>query len=162
MRRKDREIADVKDKIGIINQCKVCRLALSKDDRAYIVPLNYGYSFENNILTLFFHSAKDGRKIDIMKNNNNACFEIDCETELIEAEKPCKYGYAFKSIIGFGGIAFLENAAEKSDALNKIMKHQTGKEIEYKFTEDELQNVTVYKMEIKEFSGKQRVLKKIL
>jgi nitroimidazol reductase NimA-like FMN-containing flavoprotein (pyridoxamine 5'-phosphate oxidase superfamily) len=47
-------------------------------------------------LTLFFHGAKEGRKIEIVKNNNSACFEIDCDTKLIEAEKPFNYGYQFK------------------------------------------------------------------
>ena len=109
MRRKDREITDIDEKINIIKKCKVCRIALSENNMPYIVPLNYGYSFENNILTLFFHSATEGKKLDIIQNNNNACFEIDCDTQLIEAEKACDYGYAFRSIVGFGKITILEN-----------------------------------------------------
>ena len=35
----------------------------------------------------------------MIKNNSNACFEIDCDTKLVEGEKPCDYGYEFKSII---------------------------------------------------------------
>ena len=49
-------------------------------------------------MTLFFHGAKESRKIEIVKNNNSACFEIDCDTKLIEAEKPFNYGYEFKSV----------------------------------------------------------------
>jgi nitroimidazol reductase NimA-like FMN-containing flavoprotein (pyridoxamine 5'-phosphate oxidase superfamily) len=156
MRRKDKEIVNIDDKINIINKCGVCRLGLSDNNKPYIIPLSYGYSFENNILTLFFHSALEGRKIDIIRNNKNACFEIDCDNKIIEAENPCKYGYAFKSIIGFGEILILETKEEKNNGLNKIMQHQTGKEIEYNFTEEELKNVMVYKMEIKEFTGKQK------
>jgi nitroimidazol reductase NimA-like FMN-containing flavoprotein (pyridoxamine 5'-phosphate oxidase superfamily) len=160
MRRKDKEIVNIEDKMDIINKCKVCRLGLSDNNKPYIIPLNYGYSFENNILTLFFHSALEGKKNDIMKNNRNACFEIDCDTEIIEGENPCYYGYEFKSIIGFGEIIILENKEEKNNGLNKIMKHQTGKEIEYNFTENELKNVMVYKMEINEFTGKQKIVHK--
>jgi nitroimidazol reductase NimA-like FMN-containing flavoprotein (pyridoxamine 5'-phosphate oxidase superfamily) len=155
MRRKDREIVNIEEKIEIINKCKVCRIGLSENNNPYIIPLNYGYSFENNILTLFFHSAKEGKKIDIIKNNK-ACFEIDCDTKLIEGERACNYGYIFKSIIGFGEIIILENKEEKNKGLNKIMKHQTGREINYDFTDEELKNVLVYKMEVKEFTGKQK------
>jgi nitroimidazol reductase NimA-like FMN-containing flavoprotein (pyridoxamine 5'-phosphate oxidase superfamily) len=156
MRRKDKEIINVEDKMKIIDQCKVCRLGLSENDKPYVIPLNYGYSFENNILTLFFHGAKEGRKVDIIKNNNQACFEIDCDNKLIEGENACKYGYAFKSVIGFGKIIILENKEEKNNGLNKIIKHQTGKELEYNFTDEGIKNVMVYKMEIEEFTGKQK------
>jgi len=156
MRRKDREITDINEKINIIKKCKVCRIGLSENNIPYIVPLNYGYNFDNNVLTLFFHSALEGKKIDIIKNNNNACFEIDCDTDLIEAEKACNYGYVFKSLIGFGKIFILENSNEKIDGLNEIMKQQTGKEVKFNFTNDEINSVCVFKMVVEEFTGKQK------
>ncbi|MCL1814114.1 MAG: pyridoxamine 5'-phosphate oxidase family protein [Treponema sp.] len=160
MRRKDKEITDTNDKIAIIAKCKVCRLGLSENNYPYIIPLNYGYSFENGKLTLFFHGAKEGKKIGIIQNNNNACFEIDCDTKLIEGERSCDYGYEFRSIIGIGKIFFLETNEEKTYGLNYLMKHQTGKDMQYSFTEDELNNVCVYKMAVEEFTGKQKILMK--
>ena len=154
MRRKDKEITDINDIIDIVRRCKVCRIGLSENDMPYIVPLNYGYDFENNTLTLFFHGAKEGRKVDIINNNNNACFEVDCDNQLIEAEKACRYSYAYKSIIGFGKIIRIEDINESIDALNKIMKHQTEKKNDYDFTSEELKKITVYKMIIEKFTGK--------
>jgi len=158
MRRKDKEMTDIDEMVDVIKKCKVCRLGLSENNFPYIIPLNYGYSFENNTLTLFFHSALEGKKMDIIKNNNNACFEIDCDMALIEDEKACKHGFAFKCVIGFGKIIFLENEAEKSDGLNLIMKHQTGKDTVYNFTPDAVKNVCVYKMVVETFTGKQKEL----
>ena len=160
MRRKNREIKSVNDKLNIIKKCKVCRIGLSENNMPYIVPLNYGYDFCNNTLTLFFHSAKEGKKVDIIKNNNNACFEVDCDDLLIEGEKACNYSYAYKSIIGFGKIIIIEDINEKSDALNKIMKHQTEKDIIYDFSDEELKNVIIYKLVVEEFTGKQKVIEK--
>jgi nitroimidazol reductase NimA-like FMN-containing flavoprotein (pyridoxamine 5'-phosphate oxidase superfamily) len=157
MRRKDKEIISIEDKISIIDKCKVCRLGLSENNKPYVIPLNYGYSFGNNMLTLFFHGAKEGRKNEIIKTNNSACFEIDCGGSLIEAEKACKHGYAFKSVIGFGEIVIVEARDEKNEALNHIMKHQTGKAAIYNFTAEELDNVLVYKMNVMEFTGKQKL-----
>jgi nitroimidazol reductase NimA-like FMN-containing flavoprotein (pyridoxamine 5'-phosphate oxidase superfamily) len=156
MRRKDREITAVEKKLEIIEKNKVCRVALSQNNVPYIVPLNYGYSFENDKLTLYFHSAVEGKKMDIIKKNNHACFEIDCDGKLIENENPCSYGYSFKSIIGFGKIILMETTEEKINGLNMLMKHQTGKEAQYDFPEGVLEKVVVYKMDVEEFTGKQR------
>ena len=157
MRRQDREITDTGEKMNIIRQCKVCRIGLSENNTPYIVPLNYGYTFDNNALTLFFHSALEGKKLDIIKGNNNACFEVDCDTKLVEGETACTHGYAFKSILGFGKIIMLENTDEKIYGLNMIMKHQTDKETVYEFTHDQLKNICVYKMLVENFTGKQRL-----
>ena len=158
MRRKDKEIVDIDEKLKIIAKCKVCRLGLSENNYPYIVPLNYGFSFDDGKLTLYFHCAVEGKKIDIIKKNNNGCFEIDCDSKLIEGEKPCNYGYEFKSIIGFGKIIFLDTNDEKINGLNYLMKQQTGKNIKYDFNEKELSNVIVFKMLVDEFTGKQKVI----
>ena len=42
----------------------------------YVIPLNFGYKIEDNSLVLFFHSAREGRKIDILKEYNAVCFEM--------------------------------------------------------------------------------------
>ncbi|MDR1222468.1 MAG: pyridoxamine 5'-phosphate oxidase family protein [Tannerella sp.] len=154
MRRKDKEIADIGGKLEIIDKNRVCRLALSDDNRPYIVPLNYGYSFENGDLTLYFHSAREGRKLEIIKRNNRACFEIDCEGVLVEGETPCSYSCVFESIIGTGRIILLNTATEKEDGLNRLMKHQTGKNVTHHFDENVMERVVVYKMVVEEFTGK--------
>ena len=156
MRRKDREITGIDELLDIVKKCKVCRIGLSENNIPYVIPLNYGYDFNEDVLTLFFHSAIEGKKLDIIKNNNNACFEIDCDTQLIEGGNACNYGYAFKSIIGFGKIIIQETPDAKSYGLNMIMKHQTEKEITFNFTADQLQNVCVYTMIVDTFTGKQK------
>ncbi|WP_461255663.1 pyridoxamine 5'-phosphate oxidase family protein [Treponema sp. R80B11-R83G3] len=160
MRRKDREIISTDEKLEIIAKCKVCRIGLSENNYPYIVPLNYGFSYENEKLTLYFHCATEGKKIDIIKKNNNACFEIDCDTKLIEGQKACDYGYEFKSIIGFGKIFFLDSKDEKINGLNYLMKHQTGKDIKFDYNETELNNIIVFKLSVDDFTGKQKVTKK--
>jgi nitroimidazol reductase NimA-like FMN-containing flavoprotein (pyridoxamine 5'-phosphate oxidase superfamily) len=98
MRRKDREITGIEEQLGLINKYKVCRLGISEDNRPYIVPLNFGYEYKNRELTLYFHSAQGGKKMDILKKNPQACFEIDGEHALIGGPAACDYGYAYESI----------------------------------------------------------------
>jgi len=159
MRRKEKEITGINEKLEIIAKCNVCRIGLSENNYPYIVPLNYGFSYNDGKLSLYFHCAIEGKKMDIIKKNNNACFEIDCDTKLIEGEKPCNYGYEFKSIIGFGKIVILDTKDEKSEGLNYLMKNLTGKYLKYDFNENELKNVIILKMLVDEFTGKQKVVK---
>jgi nitroimidazol reductase NimA-like FMN-containing flavoprotein (pyridoxamine 5'-phosphate oxidase superfamily) len=158
MRRKDREITSVDEKIAIIEKNKVCRLALSGNNVPYIVPLNYGYRFEDNKLSLYFHSAAEGKKTDIIQANNRACFEIDSDGALIENENPCACGYEFKSIIGSGRIKRAETPDEKIEGLKRLMKHQTGRAGGFTFSPAALEKVIVYTMEVEEFTGKQNRL----
>ncbi len=59
MRRKEKEIADKSEIESIIRKSLVCRLGIVDAGLPYIVPLCFGY--DNG--ALFFHSAKEGRKI---------------------------------------------------------------------------------------------------
>lgn len=152
MRRIDRELTETKDIIEIIEKNKVLRMAMADGKKPYIVPLNYGYTFEDGKLTFYIHCAREGRKLDILKGNNNICFETDCEHELIEAEKACGYGYRFASVIGEGTCSIVEDREEKIKGLSLLMKHQTGSEKAFSF--EAVDKVVVCKLEITEFSGK--------
>lgn len=123
MRRKDREVNEINELLPIIDQCKTCRIAMQDNAGIYIVPLNFGYIYENNQLVLYFHSAKEGRKISTLKENSDVCFEMDCEHRLITGDTACKYSYSFKSIIGKGTAVFIDDAEEKKSALSILMKH---------------------------------------
>ena len=70
MRRKDREITDFDEMMKIIAKCDTCRLALFDDEFPYIVPLNFGTNVEEGQLYLYFHSAKEGTKLDLIRKNN--------------------------------------------------------------------------------------------
>ncbi len=66
----------------VIRLAKVCRIALSSDNIPYIVPVSFGYN--NN--TIYFHSSCKGKKIDILRKNNNVCFEFDVNRKLVKSQ----------------------------------------------------------------------------
>jgi nitroimidazol reductase NimA-like FMN-containing flavoprotein (pyridoxamine 5'-phosphate oxidase superfamily) len=154
MRRKDREVSDIAEKLKIIGRNKVCRLGMAENNQPYVVPLNFGYEYTDNTLILYFHGAREGRKIDTLRENNRVCFEIDGGHQLIEGETPWETSYAYESVIGFGIAEFLEGDEEKAHGLNQLMKHQTGKDREYVFDPARLKGVAVYKVSSSSFTGK--------
>ena len=152
MRRKDREVTEINELLDIIQECHICHLGMQDDKGIYIVPLNYGFEYQDNQLSLYFHSAKVGRKIDALKLNPNVCIEMDCDHRLIEGEKACDYSFGFKSIIGNGQVSFVEEYNEKLKGLQLLMRHETMKEFE--FDAKMVNMVTVMKVVVQEFSGK--------
>lgn len=152
MRRKDREITEKEKLREIMDKCKVCRLAMQDEEGVYLVPLNYGYIWENDVLTLYFHSAKEGRKVRAIQKNQNVCFEMDCEHALIEADVPCAYGYEYACVMGNGKAVILEEAKEKAKALSVLMRHQTGAGFEV--SEQMAGGVAVIKVTAESYTGK--------
>jgi len=96
MRRKDREETDITEIEKILLQCKTCHVAMVEYGVPYVVPLSYGYRiFNGNLLELYFHSALEGKKLNILRKNNSVCFEITYEGQPIHANTPCKFGLYF-------------------------------------------------------------------
>lgn len=154
MRRKDREVCRREDLLAMISQCKVCRLGLWDGEEVYIVPLNFGYEERDGALHLFFHCAREGRKLDILRNNPKAAFEMDGNHLLVEGNIPCQYGYSYCSVMGRGIVEILEKDAEKIHALNRIMLHQTGREAA--FTPSMAHTVCILRLKAESVSGKFR------
>ena len=100
MRRKDREITQAEKIDEIIQKCDCCRIGLSDHGRVYIVPLNFAYLHEGGKRIFYFHSAKEGRKVDLIQKNGEAGFELDTNHALNRAEIACGFSYRFQSIIG--------------------------------------------------------------
>ncbi len=148
MRRKDQEITDISAIEDIIRKGQVCRLALSENGRPYIVPLCFGYK-ENN---LYFHSAREGKKIDILRKNNNVCFEIDIDQELVKGKKACNCSMKYRSVIGFGKAEIVEEIDLKRRALNIIMQNYL--EGFFKYPEESIKNILIIRVEIESMTGK--------
>ena len=84
MRRTDREITDAEKITQIIQTCHCCRLGFCDNGAVYIVPLNFGYAEENGKRVFYFHSAKSGRKLDLIAGTPSVGFELDVNYALVE------------------------------------------------------------------------------
>ncbi len=151
MRRSDREITDITHIDRILNEAQVCRLALYDGDYPYIIPMCFGYTIHEGQLVLYFHCAAQGRKIDLIKENNNAAFELDKLQKIISSDIACNFSAAFESITGKGEIEII-SGVEKLTGLNQIMKKYSN--AEHKYSEQSLNNVVVLKLTANEFSCK--------
>lgn len=152
MRRKDREVSNMDDIIDIISRCEVCRLAFFDDEYPYIVPLNFGHSYDGTTLELYFHGANAGKKLALLKDNNKVGFELDCSLKLIANEDACEYSMEYESVCG-NGTVFLLDESEKAYALQQLMK-QYVKDKQFEFSEKALNSVAVFKLIVNTITGK--------
>lgn len=152
MRRTDRQVTDIKEILAIIEKCAVCRLGFS-GDMPYIVPLNFGFSYENDRLTLYFHSAGEGEKLNRLKNSPKVCFEMDCNVQTFGGVSPCSWTARYESVIGFGNAQFITDEYEKEYALTRIMEHY-GFSGEMNFERTALEQTTVFSVSTDSFTAK--------
>lgn len=155
MRRSDKEITDPNTIQRILNGAEICRIALSDGEKPYIVPMNFGY--KDN--TLYLHSADEGYKIDILKVNNNICFQMDIKTEMVSSDNPCNWGMKYLSVIGSGKAHLIDDLPGKKEAFDIIMAKYSLKSDEsdgklFEYSDDALNKVLMIKVEVEEITGK--------
>lgn len=154
MRRKDRQIESRVDLDAIIAGSEVCRLALSKNDEPYLVPLSFGYDGE----AIYIHTAKKGKKIDFFKANDRVCFEFERNVRYVrDGSDACSSTFSYESVIGYGRISELTDFEHKSYALRQITLHYGETPTDY--TTNGLGKVRAWKISIVELVGKRSPLK---
>ena len=149
MRRVEKEIKENQEIAAIMQEADICRIALVDGDSPYIVPVNFA-AHENH---LYFHSAMEGKKIYVLRENNKVCFEMDVSTKIIKGKEPCFWGMKYLSVIGFGQAFFIEKSNEKKKALDLLMEKYAGRGI-FSYHEEALRKVFVIDIRIEKISGK--------
>ncbi len=151
MRRNDREISDFPQIEKIIRKSTICRLGLCESNRAYIVPMNFGYRDR----TLYFHSADAGKKVGLLRANPEVCFEFDIDHGIVRGENGCDWSTRYQSVIGFGKAVIIESIEEKRDALDILMANYSDGVFDYPFAS--IERTFVFKVEIESVTGKQSI-----
>ncbi|GAB6037579.1 pyridoxamine 5'-phosphate oxidase family protein [Fundidesulfovibrio butyratiphilus] len=148
MRRKEREIVDLAEIEAILREGKVMHLALADGNVPFVVPVFYAYDGA----AIYFHSARAGAKIAILKRNPLACFEITLDHAVVESGKACDFEARHRTVIGLGRASFVEDTDAKTDVLDMIVAKFTDQKFEY--ASAEVQRVLVVKINIESIKGK--------
>jgi len=150
MRKARQEIKDVKALEEILRGATICRMAMMDGDLPYIIPFNYGYRDG----CLFIHSAPEGKKIDLLMKKSHVCFEVEDFSELIKGEKACDWTTRYRSVVGYGNVEILSDAASKQQGLEVIMAQHGAPEL-VEFNQKNLDRMVILKLTITSMTGKQ-------
>ncbi len=149
MRRREKAVSDIAGLEQILWQGKVCQLAIPDVPAPYIVTLNYGYRGG----VLYFHSAAEGHKIDLLNCNPLVGFSVVVDLGIIESEQACNWGARFRSVVGHGRIEFIDDLESKRTALQLLMAQYA--EGEFDFPQQAIEGTRVFRLVIEEMTGKQ-------
>ncbi|GKU78323.1 pyridoxamine 5'-phosphate oxidase [Paenibacillus sp. L3-i20] len=117
IRMKKRECTDQFKIDTFLAEAQTGYLGLADGVQPYVVPLNYVWL--NN--SIYFHGAEEGRKIDIIGNNNEACFTISEAYGTIPDPIPAKTDTAYMSVMAFGYIEAVEGMDEATEAMQAML-----------------------------------------
>ena len=157
------EIKDINLINEILDNAEYGTLALCMNNKPYSVPINFVRINKD----IYFHGAKKGKKVEMMKDNCLASFSVVEELSLLpsyfssDKGDACPATHLFKSVIMDGEIIFVENYDEKAEALQALME-KLQKEGNYIPLDDAMYekaiNATkIYKLTPSETTGKLKV-----
>lgn len=156
MRRQDREVTDMKEILWIVDKAKILHLGMMEEKYPYVIPMHFGYAYEQGRLVFYLHCAREGHKLDVLRKNPNVCVELETDVELVPGgDVPCQYGAAFASVIGRGTAELVEEEEEKIKGLKLLMKNQTQRD--FSFDSKMAATVAVIKIVTEEVTAKRRL-----
>lgn len=154
--KRERAVTDLQEILRILDTASVLHLGLVDGDEPYVLPMNYGYTMEEGVLTLYLHSATQGRKLDLIRRNPKVFFSLECDVQPFEGTLPCQYGVVYSSVMGRGIAEIVEDVEEKKLAMSALMKTQTGKD--FSFTDKLVSIVSVIRIRVSDYTAKHRPL----
>jgi nitroimidazol reductase NimA-like FMN-containing flavoprotein (pyridoxamine 5'-phosphate oxidase superfamily) len=141
---RDRQVID-----RILHASQVLRLGLSVEGEASIFPLAFGYDGRS----IFFHTAREGGKLALFERCPRVCLEFEHGVRLLRDDpNPCKWSFAYESVIGRGHVAELTEPAEKEGGLREIIRHYAGTEVALPL--EDLAKVRVWRVTLEAVTGR--------
>ena len=147
MRRKNREISK-EEIIKILEQGEYGTVAtVDENGYPYSLPLSYVYYKD----CIYFHCAREGKKLSNIDKNNKVSFSVIGDTELM----PSKFSTKYESVIVFGK-AHKSQDEEKELALLKLIEKYSPNFLEEgkAYIGKAKDMTTVIKIDIEHLTGK--------
>jgi len=151
MRRKRQQLSEA-ESIEILRKLTSGTLALLGDGGyPYAVPISYVYADGR----LYFHSAKEGHKVDAIRGSDRASF---CVIEQ-DNVKPEKYTTFFRSVIAFGRIHIVKDENEKLEITRMLGNRYNPNQDEalQKEIESGLSRMLAIRLDIEHLTGKEAI-----
>lgn len=151
IRRKEKAITEREEILRIIEQAKFVTIAMCRGSEPYLVTLSHGLDRDRSCI--YFHCAAEGKKIDILKDNNLVWGQALIDEGYVQGA--CDHLYATAQFKG--RVTFVEDYDEKKQALNvmvKALEDDPTIVIEEQIIRDSITKVSIGRIDIEDISGK--------
>lgn len=121
MRRKDREVQNQAEIFAMLSRCDTVRIGMQGEQYPYVVPVSFGAEMAGGKPVIYFHCARQGLKVDLLRANPRVCVEADIfiKTETTDHGITTRY----ESVIGFGECSFVTDPDEIVHGLKLLTEH---------------------------------------
>ncbi len=153
MRKSTKEIKDRDVTTGLLGCCHVGRLGtVGRDGYPMVKPLNFAYHSGS----IYFHTAREGEKMEDIRGDDRVCFEVDLPIAYVRGgENPCRAEYLYRSVIIRGRARLVEDRDEKIFGLKCLMEKYQPEGGYGEFSEEKLEMTGLVRIDIEEMSGKE-------
>ncbi len=148
-----KEIRDSSVVEALLRNCQVGRLGtIGSGGYPMVKPLNFVY-LDGRI---YFHSAREGEKIDDIARDNRVCFEVDVPIGFVKAvDNPCKADYLYQSVIIRGRAHVVGERDERLRVLRGLMEKYQPEGGYGAFREEKLALTAVVAIDVENMTGKE-------
>ena len=141
----EREITDINEIEDVLRSARVCRIALIDGEYPYIVPMCFGYNLTGEKLEIYFRCNEKGKKMELIRANKKAAFEIDKLHDIIQTDKALGFTAHYHSITGIGTIEIV-TGIDKITGITLLTKKYHGGDSDNKFSEQTLNDCAILKL----------------
>lgn len=159
MRRSEREIKDRDEILEVMKKCDSCSVAFFDGNYPYVIPMNFGIANRDNKVSLYFHGAAAGKKLELIRKNNKVAFEMNTSHRLITGNVACDTTMDYESVCGTGQM-FVADKEEKGEALVYLM-NQYLPDQEHHFAQKSMEAILLLRLDIVSMTGKRAKKKQI-
>lgn len=155
MRRSER-MMDVKESERFLADAQVGRLGTCLKNEPYVTPLNFVY--QNG--RIYFHCAKEGKKLTNITDNKRVCFEVDefFGTKGVgEGEAACSSSAYYRSVVAFGEARIIKSIEDRRRILEELVAKYLQPRIQPVFIEETLKRTTIVEIQISQITGKKNL-----
>ena len=141
----EREITDINEIEDVLRSARVCRIALIDGEYPYIVPMCFGYNLTGEKLEIYFRCKEKGKKMELIRINKKAAFEIDKLHDIIQTDKALGFAAHYHSITGTGTIEIV-TGIDKITGITLLTKKYHDGDTDNKFSEQTLNDCAILKL----------------
>lgn len=150
MRREKQQVSEEACKRILTEEKRAAFSVMGDDGYPHTIPINFYYDEADN--KIYFHGAKEGKKIDAMKQCNKVCLT----TWNQGYKKEGHWEWNATSVVVFGRVTPVTDPDVAESRLRKLAAkyYPTEEEVEEEMTSSSAKHVLVLSIEIEHMTGK--------
>jgi len=132
-------------------------LAMTVDDRPYMIPLNYAYDSGR----ILFHCALEGKKLVCIRANPRVCFSVARQPGSVEGHPQFQQCHMdCESVVCFGTARIVDDLQQRAEVLNIFNRHFHGSDAP-DLPEERIRRCLAVEISIQEMTGRRECNRKL-